>query len=113
MMNNIVKINGIYDIACALSILRVINVPPLANLHVGMLKPHIDQSVLFKRFFAYWIFTYGIVRVFGGGQLVTYSYFIEAICFANEYCNGTLHGDKAAFVIISSLIMCYTFKYGD
>ena len=99
----IIKINGIYDILCALSILKIINIPYLENLHLSMIKDY-DKSDIFKRFLAYWIFTYGIIRI-GSYPPTPYSYYIEALCFANEYIEKSVYKEKTIFVISSSLLL--------
>jgi hypothetical protein len=57
----IIKLNGIYDILCAISILKWIPIPYIKDLHLSMIKE--SHNLLFERFFAYWIFTYGIIRL--------------------------------------------------
>lgn len=112
----IIKINGIYDILCALCILRIIYIPYLDNLHLSMMKDysplptsqfHTQSSRLFERFFSYWIFTYGVVRLSNNYQFVSYSYYIEAVFFTNEYIYNTTHSDKVFFVIGSSFLLGY------
>ena len=102
-INLIVKINGIYDILCALTILRIIHIPILDRLHISMITN--ETTPIFIRFFAYWIFTYGMIRVICNNHLVTYSYYIEAACFMNEYYNDSVNKEKTAFVIVSSLLL--------
>jgi hypothetical protein len=92
-------INGLYDILCAACILNIIDIPVLSELHLSMIKPEKRND----RYFAYWIFTYGVIRMSGDNKLISYSYFIEALCFFNEYLNDAVYTDKAWFVIISSL----------
>jgi hypothetical protein len=48
-LDTVVKINGIYDILCALSILGIIRVPILDNLHLSMFINPLDDR--FSRFF--------------------------------------------------------------
>jgi hypothetical protein len=62
---------------------------------------------LTSRFFAYWIFTYGVIRISNYSDLVSYSYYIEAACITNEYNLGTISKNKALFVIILSLLLGY------
>ena len=104
----IIKINGIYDILCALSILKIINIPILCNLHLSMIKDNQNKNFetqLFERFFAYWIFTYGVIRLSDNMILISYSYYIESLCFVNEYLNNSVYHDKALFVIVSSFLL--------
>ena len=109
----IIKANGIYDILCALCILKIINIPILNNLHLSVIKNYSSNNDLFERFYAYWIFTYGIIRLSNNNIWISYSYFIEAIFFTNEYFFDTVYKDKAMFIIISSIILgfaCIRYK---
>ena len=103
MIKNIFIINGIYDVLCALCILDIINLPIISNLHLSMIKTNQDKS--YKRFFAYWIFTYGIMRLSNDNLIIAYSYIIEASFIYNEYLNDSVYENKAFFVIISSLLL--------
>ena len=105
-IQNIVFINGIYDILCAISILKIINIPILQTIHLQMFK-NMNYDPLFERFLAYWIFTYGIIRL-QYNLLVPYSYYIEALFIANEcFIHKTIVFEKGIFVIISSGILGY------
>jgi len=101
-MDYIIKINGIYDILCAVSILGL-NIPILKDLHISMLVNHENRVV--ERFFAYWILTYGCMRISNNKDLVRLSYYIEAICISNECLQNTLDPVKSSFVIVSSIIL--------
>jgi hypothetical protein len=105
LLYHIVKINGIYDIICAISILKFI--PQLRYLHLSIIKNHNYQNVLFERFFAYWIFTYGVIRIHDNYSLISYSYYLEAVFFSHEYMNNSTNNKKALFVILSSLFLGY------
>jgi len=108
VVSYIIKINGIYDVLCALAILKVINVPILGELHLSMMKDYDNTNILFERFLAYWIFTYGIIRIVdNGGILVPLSYTVECLFFVNECWHESVHVGKATFVALSSLFMCY------
>lgn len=104
MLNYCIKINGIYDIICSLSILKIINIPVLSDLHISMIRDYDMENKIFERFFAYWIFTYGIIRL-SNNALTPYSYYIESLFFFNEYHHSSLYDKKAIFVIISSLVL--------
>jgi hypothetical protein len=110
----IVKANGVYDILCALSILRLINIPylHLDRLHLSMIK-NSSENPLFERFMAYWIFTYGIMRLsVKNSFIVSGSYYLEALFFANElFKHQSVYVDKALFVIFSSLFMGYICSF--
>jgi hypothetical protein len=108
----LIKVNGVYDILCALSILRVVNIPYLDRLHLSMIKNN-SENPLFERFLAYWIFTYGIMRLsVNNSFIVSGSYFLEALFFANElFKHRSVYVDKALFVIFTSLLIGYISSF--
>ena len=103
MIAYIIKLNGIYDILCALSILRFINIPVLNNLHLSMIST--DKTPLMERFFAYWIFTYGIIRLHNNRDLIAYSYFIEGFFIFNECVNHTMNLEKGIFTSVACILL--------
>jgi hypothetical protein len=110
ILSTIILLNGIYDILCATSILQIINIPVIKDLHLSMLHPHEINDPLMRRFMAYWIFTYGILRVHGGYnnnyELSANSYYIEAIIIANEcFIERTMVLNNSIFVIGSSIFL--------
>jgi len=94
-------------------------IPVLSQLHTSMfslppvLVPRsgvlIYPDPTLRHFFAYWIFTYGIIRLCStDSTLVAYSYYIEAIAIANEcFIQKTMRVDKSVFVIFSSILLGY------
>jgi len=101
-MYYLIKINGIYDILCALSILHYVDIPYLNTIHLNMIENN-ENNLIFKRYFAYWILTYGCMRLTKDKKMIKISYFIEAICLSNElYFTNDIHMYKALFVIIVS-----------
>jgi hypothetical protein len=110
----IIKANGIYDILCALSILRLVKIPylHLDRIHLSMFKSNSDNP-LFERFLAYWIFTYGIMRLYAKNSfIVSGSYYLEALFFANELFNHqSVYLDKSLFVILTSLLLGYISSF--
>jgi len=117
-MNTILNIsavvNGIYDILCALSILSLIYIPIINELHISMIKDVERNNSLMKRFMAYWIFSYGVMRIYGGYnmnyKLIAISYYIEALVFSYEiFVYKTLIFHKAMFVIAFSLFLGILF----
>jgi hypothetical protein len=107
-MYYVVRINGVYDILCGLSILQYIRIPYLDMVHLNMIPRNVHNDI-FKRYYAYWILTYGYVRLLSNDmRSIQMSYFIEAVCTANELCNTSdIHREKAIFVIVSSLLLGY------
>jgi hypothetical protein len=117
-MNTILNIsavvNGIYDILCALSILSLIYIPIINELHISMIKDVERNNQLMKRFMAYWIFSYGVMRIYGGYnmnyKLIAISYYIEALVLSYEnFVYKTLVFHKAMFVIAFSLFLGILF----
>ena len=108
ILSYIIRLNGVYDILCAFSILGWVPIPYLNRLHLSMIK---NRSPIFDRFVAYWIFTYGVIRLSNDNVLISMSYLIEGLFFANEYGLGTVYEGKTLFVIISSLLLAYFSLY--
>lgn len=102
-LQNLIKINGAYDIACALTMLNIVYIPVLNNLHLSMFFDRDGDRG--NRMFAYWVFTYGVIRLFGSNSLVSYSYYLEALAFFNELVHGAVYTGGALFVIISSIAL--------
>jgi len=106
MLSKIVKINGIYNILSAVSILKMVNIPILQTIQLQMFILN-NNNDIFERFLAYWIFTYGIIRI-KYNFLVPYSYYIEALFIANEcLVHKTIIFEKGIFVIITSVLLGY------
>lgn len=102
---NLLILNGIYDIISAISILFFCN---MSNLHLDMFKN--KQEMIIRRLLAYWIFTYGIIRLYTGVyndyKLGSITYLIEAFCFEYESINNeNLIKYKVRFVSVLSLIV--------
>ena len=117
-MNTILNVsaivNGVYDILCALCILDIIYIPVINELHISMIKDVERNNPLMKRFMAYWIFTYGVLRIYGGYnmnyKLVAISYYIEALLLSYEnFVYKTLVFHKSMFVIGVSLFLGILF----
>ncbi len=108
----VIRLNGIYDILCSLAILHILYIPGLRELHLGMLIKR-EQYSSYEPYFAYWIFTYGIIRLFStDSQLIAYSYYIEAAVIAFEcFVKKTMVVDKSVFVISTSILLGYVCQY--
>jgi len=83
LIQQLVIFNGLYDILCAGSILKIINVPLLNKIHLSMfINEPTDQE---KRWIAYWVFMNGCIRIsLQNKYLISISYLIEAIVIINE-----------------------------
>ena len=67
-------VNGLYDMLCALCLLKIINISILNKLHLSMfINEPTDQE---KRWIAYWIFTYGIIRLIANNKYLFINKFI-------------------------------------
>jgi hypothetical protein len=103
LIRTIVEINGLYDILCAISILHMINIPILNDLHLSMIT--VERTPLSDRYFAYWIFTYGMIRLSDDDYLVAMSYYIEALLILNELLKNSIDPIKGWFVLVSSVML--------
>jgi hypothetical protein len=105
-MYYVVKINGVYDIVCALCMLQFLNIPYIGRIHLNMIKNN-DTNIILRRYYAYWILTYGYMRLTASDiNFIKMSYFIEALCTVNEllYYTNDIDIYKSLFVIIVSLL---------
>ncbi len=102
MIRTLFFVNGLYDILCAACILNVVNIPVLRDLHISMV---IEKNPTADRFLAYWIFTYGVIRMSGNNMLISASYFIEAVFFTNELFRENVYKEKTVFVIVSCFLL--------
>ena len=108
LLHCIIVINGTYDILCAFLALFFPDTF-FANIHINIFvdEDHRKNMVL-KRFIAYWLFTYGCIRVTWGSCqdvsnthtfLVVTSYFIEAFAWWIEcLVYNTADEQKVAFI---------------
>ena len=73
-----------------------------SRFHLSIFKQKPDE--INKRFLAYWIITYGIIRLFLGisnkySFLITLSYLIEILAFEYElYLSNNLYKYKVRFI---------------
>ena len=116
IINTILLLNGIYDILCSAGILWFSNIPgfsELSKLHTGMFSKESDrENPVIRRLLAYWLMTYGMVRLAASLSqtrplyiVAAMTYFIEAGCFEYENRVGeTLISTKVAFVSILSIV---------
>jgi len=109
-------VNGIYDLACAASILEILPPTILSTLHTNMYildsdylenddGDKLDQTT--KRHLAYWIATYGLMRYCGSQQMARLSYLVEAAGFLIEYKAGRLNENGVYVICVSLLIYIF------
>lgn len=115
MIDKIIFINGIYDIICALSILYFNN-NYFSNFHIDIFKDEYKKNNVMNRILAYWILTYGIIRIFAIFNnyylniLIIISYLIEIFGFVNEeFFYKTTITYKVSFISFFSLIIILFF----
>lgn len=100
----IIILNGIYDILCAISILKITNLYPLDTIHLSMF--HKKPSLFFL---SVYLFINGMIRIIGVYLkqyfIISLSYFIEAGYILYETTQNNTVQYKAYFVIISSLFL--------
>ena len=109
VMQQLVIFNGLYDILCAFSIVKIINVPILDKIYMSMFIN--EPSEQEKRWIAYWIFTYGCMRTsLLNKYLISISFLIEAIVIINEcFIYKKIKIFNGLFVSITSLILAILF----
>lgn len=105
MFQHVIKVNGFYDILCALCILEYIHVPLLGTLHCSMVKKCVTKNMIYKRLLAHFIIMNGFIRIFGDKNSIIVTYFIESLYYSHEILYSTVHFDKAMFVVMSSLLL--------
>ena len=110
--------NGAYDLACCASIL--LGTPtPLANLHMRLFAVESDRTnAALRRVVAYWVATYGVVRMCAGLLclqaatpkhaakhalgIAALTYACEAMAFAHAMAVGNMSRSRTGFVVASS-----------
>lgn len=105
MLYIIFYLNGIYDILCALTLIKMIHIPYLADLHPSLMQKPFDPIA--TRMLGYWIFTYGMMRLSHDPKMITLSYYIEALALLYESIHQSMHPRPTFVVIISSLMLAY------
>lgn len=100
------KLNGFYDLACSLSIL---NDYSLRRMHLQMYEhpsvyldgsPENNLSAATKRHLAYWIASYGLMRLIGSQQMIRISYLVEASGFLWEYKAGNMNSRALVTIVM-------------
>lgn len=102
-MQCIVLANGIYDVVCGLCILSCQDCLA-GQLHAHMFRGGLEG--IERRLLAYWILTYGAMRVLAvrNAVLAATSYAIEGVVFAIECCvYDTMVPERAVGVLVCCL----------
>ena len=108
----VVFVNGVYDVFCFLGIMWLRELPIVSTLHIGIFKED-ELTPLTKRILAFWIFTYGVIRVlagaFGHDNHVIYfaaelTYFIEVFAYEYElFAFNSVISYKVRMITLTSL----------
>ena len=109
MLKSFYFINGVYDIFCGMAILKIINIPYLQSLHLNMLQE--TNNEVYERFLAYWVLTYGIMRLSNNYKLIAISYLTEALVLLNEFKHNNVVLENSFIVITSSFILANSAMY--
>ncbi len=110
----VVLLNGVYDLLCFAAIMWLHWLPGFGSFHLNVFKDDDDRRhPLVRRLLAYWILTYGVVRVLAGAvdhesyamdSAAALTYFIEVFMFEYELCaEGTMVRSKVTFITLMSL----------
>lgn len=106
----ILILNGIYDFICSLAILSKMTF--FQDLHPGVFIDCMSTNHRAKRMMAYYIATYGLIRLVSGiyPSSITYmmsavTYFMEAFVFQYEVLKEPADKIRLNFITISSVIM--------
>jgi hypothetical protein len=109
-LDAVLVLNGVYDVACALCIMRAPDAP-LARLHLGVFKRRATRAA--NRLLAYWVCTYGADRIVAGvsstaatDAIAALSYLVESAAYGFEARDAAhVHRAKACFVCVTSLAL--------
>ena len=110
MLNIIIGVNGVYDIICSISILLLGNCR-ISRLHITMFTDNVHNigNELWHRHLAYWILTYGCVRLMliinNDNKLCAMTYLLEGISYILETLKYKTIKRNGIFVGISSLCL--------
>ena len=81
-----------------------------------MMDNYKDDNELFERFFGYWVFTYGVIRLTNDRTkpIVRYGYFIEALAIANEtFVHNSIPFLEGTYVVVVCVLIGYISKLSD
>lgn len=102
-----VFVNGVYDLACAVGILCWPGCLA-GQLHVGMFKG--DPVDMHRRMLAYWIVTYGVMRLFAQRpcMLAAATYAMEGAALAAEcWVYGTAKSERVGPVAACCALLAW------
>jgi hypothetical protein len=98
MVRGLVFFNGMYDLLCFVGMMWVHSLPGFSTFHLSVFRNEEDRRhPLVRRLLAYWVLTYGSIRVMAGSMdhesyamdsAAALTYFIEIFGFEYELCAG-------------------------
>jgi hypothetical protein len=96
IVRGLVFFNGMYDLLCFVGIMWFHTLPGFSTFHLGVFRDEQDRRhPLVRRLLAYWILTYGSIRILAGAMdhesyamdsAAALTYFIEIFGFEYELC---------------------------
>ena len=104
--------NGVFDIACGCTVLFQC-VRPLSTLHKNVIEDKQPEKLtsLGRKILAYWLLTYGGVRLLAGvsshktaNTLASWTYFIESLYYIQKATEDNCL--NAASVAAASALLC-------
>jgi len=99
--------NGLYDVVCAFCTICA----PETSIHLTcFIKEEVRQDPMIRRLLAYWIATYGLVRLHAGiaGEcygIAAATYFVECASYGLEMRYSEMIPWKASFVSASCALI--------
>ena len=93
------RFNGIYDIVNAILLIY----SPKYSIHYYIFN---DIDYCSKKYIAYWVLTYGFMRLVGNKKSIILSYLIESIIYSIEYKNNHIH----SYPTLISIIFCLCYS---
>ena len=107
-LQNAIVINGVYDFVCSLSIL--FEMGWFRRVHMDMFRNSREWTRLQSMTFSYFIFTYGVIRLYAYTApvaLICLSYIIEGVYYSSlcMYHENDMYIWKALFTCVFSFIL--------
>lgn len=105
MFRIIAFVNGIYDVTCAMCILKYFNIYYFGNIHLSIIQMEEQKTPLYERSLGFFILSYGIMRMYGNIDLISFSYLLELMYYMNELNHNTVVVYKSLFTIFTCFII--------
>lgn len=123
ILRNIILLNGVYDLICFIGIMWFHRIPGFSRFHLDVFRDA-EQHPLVRRLLAYWVLTYGVVRVCAGlfacrnrlmDVTAALTYMIEIFGFEYELCveDSVISYKVTAITLMSIPIAATLLLCGD